>query len=499
MRRLAGSSLARRDEASEVDASARQQGRLRASAGKIWRLFGRLSLAQRFASICLVILVAGALIIGRWVSREIESGVIHRTAGITALYVDSFVSPHLQGLKTGTEIEPADMAELDSLLAKTPLGQKIVSFKVWSRDGRVMFATNPAQTGHVFEIKEDLRVALSGTVDSHLSDLHDIESALEKQRWPRLVETYSPVLSSDGDVIGAVEFYQLPDDLLAEVHRSQRDGWAIVGTSTVVMYVLLVGLVTGASRTITRQNRNLQESFGQQLLLEARIRGLNQRLRQAAGAKAQTDEQVLQRIAQDLHDGPAQDLALALLRFDTLERPGAAEDEVESLGTIQFAVRHALDEVRTITTGLHLPQLDGLSWKETVEKAVTDHRRRTDATVNVEAADVHPEPTAPQRIAVYRFVQEALSNASRHAGTDEQWVRLGTEAGDCVVSVEDRGNGFDVRRQMSGSDRRARLGLQGMRERTELLGGRFSITSSRKKGTVVTARIPLAAGDEHVE
>ena len=57
----------------------------------------RLSLAQRFAALCLLILVAGAVVIGNWVSRTIETGVIRRTAAITALYVDSAIRPHLDG------------------------------------------------------------------------------------------------------------------------------------------------------------------------------------------------------------------------------------------------------------------------------------------------------------------------------------------------------------------------------------------------------------------
>jgi len=468
--------------------------------GHIRGLAGRLTLAQRFALACLVVLVTGATVIGEWVSREIESGVIRRTSAVTALYVDSFVSPHLQGIEEGSALSVSDVSALQGLLSGTELGAKIVSFKVWSTDGEVLFATNPAQLGHRYPISRDLRHALDGSVHSDLSDLDEVENRLERERWPRLVETYSPVFShrGDGSITSVVEFYQLPDELVGAVRESQHTGWAIVGTSTVVMYVLLVGLVTGASRTITRQNRSLKTAFDQQATLEQRIRSLNQRLRRAAGAKAQTDEQVLQRIRQDLHDGPAQDLALALLRFEDVRRPAAPPEEQESLETVQFAVRHALDEVRNITAGLHLPQIEGLSWKATVEKAAIEHERLADAVVRVDAEEVGEPPTPPQRIAAYRVVQEALNNASHHSGTREQWVRLESESDWVTITVEDHGSGFDVRRESSPRGRRPRLGLQGMRERTELLGGTLAVTSSPGNGTIVVARIPLRPGDEHV-
>lgn len=451
------------------------------------------SLAHRFAVFCLVVLVAGALIIGTWVGREIERGVIERTSAMTALYVDSFVEPRLSGLGEG-EISGADLQALGTLLTETPLGRKIVSFKVWSADGQVVFARDPALVGQRFSISGGLATALSGDVSSRLSGLDSLENRFERQQWSRLVETYSPVRTADGEIVGAVEFYQLPQELLSQVRESQQRSWLIVGISTIAMYFLLVGLVTGASRTIARQNKGLQDAFEEQKALQIRIRSLNQRLRRAAASKTQIDEELLKRLAQDLHDGPAQDLSLALLRIEALERPEAPTEEQSTLATIRFALTHALDEVRGLSTDLRLPQLGGLSWASVVEKAVTEHQRRTGALVHVQADDIAPEPSPSQRIVTYRVVQEALSNASRHSGADEQWVTLSTRDGLCMISIQDRGRGFEIGREKPSSDRRARLGLQGMQERIELLGGSVSVDSSRGRGTTIVARLPLDSG-----
>jgi signal transduction histidine kinase len=108
---------------------------------------------------------------------------------------------------------------------------------------------------------------------------------------------------------------------------------------------------------------------------------------------------------------------------------------------------------------------------------------------------VESPPTNAQRIAAYRVVQEALSNASRHAGTREQWVSLVVDDEDCVVTIRDDGKGFDTAAPVRTADRRPRLGLQGMRERIELLGGEFAVKSSPGQGTTVTARIPLMGAE----
>lgn len=451
---------------------------------------GRITLAWQFAALCLVVLVAGAVIIGKWVSREIERGVVHRTGSLTALYVDSVVSPHLRSLDSGGQLSPEDRRALEDLLQQTSLGDKIVSFKVWSTDGRVLFATVPGETGNQYPVSGELRHALQGEVFSHLSSLDEVENELERARWSRLVETYSPARAEDGAVTSVVEFYQLPDELLSEVHSSQQRAWGIVGGSTVVMYALLVGLVASASRTISRQTHGLQQAFNQQQSLEQRVRSLNARIRHAAGTKAQTDEQALHRLMQELHDGPTQDLSLALLRFDGLRSDDAARRE-ENVETLEFAVRHAHAEIRNIMAGLRLPDIDGLSWAETVAKAIFEHELRTGSVVHFDAEAADSEPTPEQRIGIYRIVQEALSNATRHGNRDEQWVALRSSAGFIHVVVKDEGNGFDVATVDDHDGQRARIGLRSMRERAELLAGELEVRSATGEGTTVTVRLPL--------
>lgn len=472
-----------------------------AGAGAIarwtWRLVSRLAshltLVQRFALVSLVILVTGAFIIGRYVGEEIEDGVIARSSAITALYVDSFVSPHLQEMGSGQV--PADkLRELDQLLTESSLGREIASFKVWDTQGNIVYARDPALVGQQFELHGGLAAALAGDVHSELSDLGEEEHGLERAHFNRLLETYAPILEHDtGAIIGAMEFYQDPSGLESEIASSQRTGWIIVGISTAGMYLLLVGLVKSASNTLSSQHRHLGQ------LAQANAR-LAERVQKAAAKKTETDEQLLMRIGHSLHDGPTQDLGLALLRIKSLRRgtvrhlprgESAADRVREDFELVETALADALRETREISSDLHLPQLERLTLPETVEKAKLDHEKKTGSTIEVDRGDVPASASLPVKIAVYRVLQEALNNSHRHAGGTEQRISVSYADGWLELRIEDGGPGFDPAAGEAARGTRPGLGLRGMRERVELLGGTLEIESAVGEGTTVRARLPL--------
>ncbi len=474
-----------------------------AGAGAIvhrtWRyvngLVSRLTLVQRFALVSLVILVFGALIIGRYVGEEIEDGVVARSSAITALYVDSFISPRLQELGSGT-VSADDRAELDGLLTESSLGQEIASFKVWDRKGNIVYASDASLVGQKFEPTGRLAAALRGKVDSRLSDLGQEEHKLERTRFDRLLETYAPVRQDQtGAIIGAMEFYQDPSDLQSEIVSSQRTGWIIVGISTAGMYLLLVGLVKGASNTLSSQHRHLGR------LAEDNAR-LAQRVRKAAVEKTETDEQLLMRIAHDLHDGPAQDLGLALLRIRSLREEteahlansGGDDQHVrEDFDLVETALADALKEVREVSSDLHLPELSRLSLRDVVEKAKRDHEQKTGSTVAMDHVAIPGSVSLPLKIAVYRILQEALNNSYRHAGGKEQRMSVFHSDGWLEIEAADGGPGFDLSEAEKNRDSSRGLGLRGMRERVEMLGGTLAIDTAPSRGTTIRVRLPLEA------
>ena len=121
--------------------------------------FSQISLTKRFAVVSFAILITGMLVIGWWVTKQIETGVLNRTASVTASFVNSALAPHLQELKHSDEISQHRLEALNELLTESDLGQRIVSFKIWSTDGRILYSPEPGLVGRTFPIESNLRLA----------------------------------------------------------------------------------------------------------------------------------------------------------------------------------------------------------------------------------------------------------------------------------------------------------------------------------------------------
>jgi len=367
--------------------------------------------------------------------------------------------------------------------------------KVWDLQGRVVYATDPQDIGKTFPVDGDLAHALHGWVAAGISNLDKPENAADRDRGQRRLETYSPVRrTGTSQVIGAVEFYQTVDALDRDLATAQRNSWLVVGGAAVVMYLLLGGFVRFASETIRRQQSELSGQVVRLKELLAQNDELHERVRRAARRTTALNERFLRRISAELHDAPAQDLGLALLRLDHLEpQPQPAHGTLAASAEpdfhlVQNSLQHALTEIRAISAGMGLPELENRTPVETVARAVRTHEQRTGTHVTVKLNNLPSHLSLPVKITVYRVIQEALSNAYRHAGGAGQEVQVDCGAHQLTLTVADRGPGFD---NLGNLERDEHLGLVGMRERLESLGGSFRIESARGQGTRIIAQLPL--------
>ena len=458
--------------------------------------FTRLSLARQYLLVSFLILFCGMLIMGVWVGKQIEIGVTRRTSAVTALYVDSLISHHLQYLVDTDVPDISHETEIDTILTTTPLGQRIVAFKVWAPDGRILYSTNQALVGLQFPIAGGLKKAFDGDVYTEISDLNNEENIYEQPGWSQLIETYAPVKAKgESKVIAVIEFYQTMDELKGETQAAQQRSWIVVSVSTVVIYLLLAGLVGRASNTILAQQKDLREKVTQLTGLLEQNKQLHSRVSRAAARTTALNERFLRRIAADLHDGPGQDLALALLRIDELaevcapcmvfavKRRAVSDDFV----TIQSALRSALSDMRATLAGLRLPEIGQLSITETAERAVRDYERKSGAAVGLNVNDVSVEAPLPVKITLYRILQESLANGFRYADGASQRVSIADKEGQLIIEISDDGPGFNTRAALADDH----LGLVGMRERVEILGGTFELASAQDDGTLIRARLPL--------
>ena len=206
----------------------------------------------------------------------------------------------------------------------------------------------------------------------------------------------------------------------------------------------------------------------------------------------QAQEGERQRMAEDIHDGPAQVLTNAIFQVEYLDRmlgdvDRAAHAEVAFLRDM---LRNGLDEVRTFITDLRPPMVDiGVATALAERAQQLEERHGIAVDVSVDGIDERLTPT--QRASVLRIVQEALQNVRKHAAASK--IAIGLE-GDALV-IEDNGRGFDLMRLASGTSRN--FGLQFMRERAELLGGQLHIESRQGEGTRILLRLPARDRNAH--
>ncbi len=457
-----------------------------------WR---ELSLVGRFALAGGAVMLAAMLVVGGWITARIERAVIDNTAAATALYMESMISPITQELaETDVLSEPAQQA-LNEMMSGTPLGARIVSYKIWKEEGLVAYASDPDLVGRQFVPTDGLRRAWQGSVSASLEDLSDEEDQVEAALGLPLLEIYSPVREVwSGEVIAVAEFYAVEDLLVRDLNIARRESWMIVAGVFTFCGLSLFGIVSAGGRTIARQQARLVQEAERSRDIAAQNAALRQRAVSASARATAESERRLRQASADLHDGPAQYLGLAALRLERILPAG--DDGRKEADEIRAALNTALSEIRTISRGLSLPDLDRADLRDVVDRVVGLHRRQAEAEVSVGwsgPADPALDPSA--KICAFRFLQEALSNAYRHGGGAAE-VDVDVDiAGDQVrVTVRDRGAGFDpseaARVRPDGGQ-----GLTGLRDRAESIGGHIEIVTGPGQGTTISLHLPFAGGE----
>jgi len=211
------------------------------------------------------------------------------------------------------------------------------------------------------------------------------------------------------------------------------------------------------------------------------------RLREIAGRAQAAAEEERRRLARELHDGIAQTLAALRIRVKLAGATADPDHLQAALGDVSGGIGDAILELRRMARGLRPPALEMLG----LGAAVDSYVRSVAEAAGIHAA-IHAENVAgclshESELALYRIVQESLSNVVRHSGASRVSVLLRRIDGTVDVLIEDDGCGFDTRQVMNG-DRG--LGLFGMQERAAFIGGRLKIDSTRGTGTRVHVIVP---------
>lgn len=452
------------------------------------------TLASQFFVAGGLISIAAMFLVGILVTHLIEEAVIHNSGAATALYVDSVVAPLLPDMQRESLLDEGSAQALDETLGQGALGRRLVSFKLWRSDGTILYSNEKALVGRKFPVNDKLRSAFAGSLVARYEIASDPESSEERALGKPLMEIYNPVLQPwSGQAVAVLEFYETAEGLGDSLAHARLRSWGAVAALTAIFFLVLSALVFRGSRTIEAQRKDLKERVNELSALLSENRGLQRRLQRASQRAAALNETYLRSIGADLHDGPAQHIAYASLRLDSdllINASTEPEAREKELSWIRSSLAEAMTEIRNICSGLVLPQIEKSSITEIVMRVVEAHQHKTETHVETVIDEDGPELAPAVKICIYRFVQEALNNAYRHGGGVRQAVSAVSHDGHVRVEVRDRGNGFDPTEV-----RPASLGLVGLRERIDSLGGFFDVKTGEGGTTVTMIFEPMEVGD----
>lgn len=219
-----------------------------------------------------------------------------------------------------------------------------------------------------------------------------------------------------------------------------------------------------------------------------RLKEAERDLEEALTRVTEAQERERKRLAFDIHDGPAQALASALLQLELLEGLTSKSEFQSELRLLRSLLTSALDEMRQSIRELRPRSLEAKNLPDKLASYVQDFKDKTNISVRLEIAGTNLKLTSSLQITVFRLIQEALSNIQKHADAEEVEIRINIDDSRVEGEITDDGRGFESEVQDEAAET---FGLSGMKERVELLQGELNIQSRPGQGTLLRFALPV--------
>ncbi|CFX12186.1 Sensor DegS [Syntrophomonas zehnderi OL-4] len=255
---------------------------------------------------------------------------------------------------------------------------------------------------------------------------------------------------------------------------------------------------------IARKADNYLQSTGLALkILEANLTSILDTMEEAIRRQnmglwiVESLEAERRKISRELHDGPAQSIAGMLIRLDLVKYIFEEDSDraMEELSSIRDMGRESLDDLRRIMFDLKPSAVQEVGLIATLKEYFEAYENKYDFEIEFVSFGQVKKYDLSLEIALFRVVQEAITNVRKHAGVKKAMVKLEAIPSGLNIVIKDRGKGFDVNEQ-AGFGQES-YGILGMRERAELLGGKISIISRPGAGTQVIVEVPTE-GEEQI-
>lgn len=212
----------------------------------------------------------------------------------------------------------------------------------------------------------------------------------------------------------------------------------------------------------------------------------------------EAQEEERKRVAREIHDGPAQLIANLVIKTELCEKliDMDREKAKEELGSLKGFLRSSLSDVRKIIYNLRPMSLDDLGLVPTLQRYISNYVEESNIVVDFHVfGDPHPLKPVIE-LAAFRIIQEALTNIKKHSGANNATIRVEFTKEQINLLISDDGKGFDLNRLKAANREDTGYGLLSMRERVELLNGKFDIKTTQGKGTKIFVSMSLDINEE---
>jgi two-component system, NarL family, sensor histidine kinase UhpB len=216
-----------------------------------------------------------------------------------------------------------------------------------------------------------------------------------------------------------------------------------------------------------------------------------------AGQILQAQEQERKRIARELHDETSQVLTSLLISLALLEESVTSEEARRRVADTRALAHQTLRAVRNLSIDLRPSALDDLGLLPALRWYTKEYQQKCSVEVEMAASGLKERLPADHETALYRVIQESLTNTAKHAHAHKVWISMSQESGVVHVSIRDNGRGFDAPAVLRTPWQDRGLGLAGMQERVLLLNGTIKIESAPGAGTRIEVVVPVGV-EEHV-
>jgi signal transduction histidine kinase len=457
----------------------------------------------------IVFLVIGAFIT-TFRARDVRAREERAAASRAELVANEAIGPALEASDFSGPVSDARYAAIEAVVQTTLVADRgILRVKLWSPDGTIVFSNDPQEVGLKPTFEDDLKEALDGQLQSDVSDLTADENVGERTLGSRLFETYVPFrIGMSGPVVGVLEVYQDYSMIQAEIDRLTRTLSISLAIGLLALYVVMLPLMIGVTRTLRRQNNQLQDQADQ----------LSDLLEREQDTVAELRE--LDRMKSDFVAATSHELRTPLTSIKgyvhILRGSSLADDPVavEALGAIERQSSRLFRLIANVLRESNFEHDDAQNavfmfpFQDVVDEVVADFHDTGKRIISEVPKDLAPVTVDRRRIQdiLVNLVDNALKYSSPPArvtvgarndgSTFTFWVSdqgVGIEPGDLPRIFE---RFYQVDQSATRSHGGVGLGLHIVSGLLETIGGSAEVQSTPGVGSTFTVTVPLARPED---